>query len=78
MVKKLVEPLKGNHYHIYFDNYFSSVKLFEDLLDDQLYVCGTFRKDRKRIPEDIKSTKIGTILRALQHFCFTKPDTLSV
>ena len=30
-VKKLVEPLAGGHYHIYFDNYFSSVKLLEDL-----------------------------------------------
>ena len=59
VVKKLVEPLAGDHYHIYFDNYFSSVKLFEDLLDDGLYACGTFRRDRKGIPEDIKCTKLG-------------------
>ena len=59
VVKKLVEPLAGDHYHIYFDNYFLSVKLFEDLLDDGLYACGTFRRDRQGIPEDIKCTKLG-------------------
>ena len=37
-------------YDIYFDNCFTSVKLLEDLLDDGLYACGTFRRDRNGIP----------------------------
>ena len=60
VVKNLVQPLAGGHYHIYFDNYFSSVKLFEDLLQDGTYACGTYRRDRRGIPENIKCTKPGT------------------
>ena len=32
VAKKLVELLTGHYHHVYFDNYFSSVKLFEHLL----------------------------------------------
>ena len=59
VVRKLSEPLAGGNYHLYFDNFFSSVQLFETLLDDGLYACGTFRKDRKRVPHEIASTKLG-------------------
>ena len=48
VVRKLSQPLAGGNYHLYFDNFFSTVDLFETLLDDGLYACGTFRKDRKR------------------------------
>ena len=46
-------------YHPYFDNFFSTVDLFETLLDDGLYACGTFQKDRKRVPKEIASTTQG-------------------
>ena len=59
VVKKLAEPLAGRNYHIFFDNFFSTVKLFDDLLEDDIYACGTFRKDRKGIPQDIKDVKLG-------------------
>ena len=58
-MKKLAEPLTGGNYHIFFDNFFSTVKLFDDLLEDDIYACGTFRKDRKGIPKDIKDVKLG-------------------
>ena len=61
VVKKLAQPLTRGHYHVFFDNYFSSVKLFEDLLDKGLYACGTFRKDRKGVPDDIKDVKLGKL-----------------
>lgn len=59
VVKKLSRPLVGGKYHLYFDNFFSSVKLFEDLLDDDLYACGTFRRDRKHIPAAVQQLKLG-------------------
>ena len=34
VVKKLSHALIGGNYHVYFDNFFSSVKLFEELLVD--------------------------------------------
>ena len=37
VVKRLVHPLAGGNYHVYFDNYFSTVKLFEDLLESGVY-----------------------------------------
>lgn len=30
VVKKLAQPLAGGNYHIFFDNFFSTVKLFND------------------------------------------------
>ena len=59
VVKKLVQPLSGGYYHVFFDNYFSSVHLFEELLESGVYACGTFRKDRKGVPRDIKEMKLG-------------------
>ena len=55
VIKKLTRKIGHNH-HIYCDNYFTSVPLFEELLeDDSTYACGTFRRDRKGIPQDIKN-----------------------
>ena len=61
VVKKLSRALIGGNYHVYFDNFFSSVKLFEELLVDGIYACGTFRADRKGIPKAIKDTKLGEL-----------------
>ena len=61
LVKKLSRPLVGGNYHLYFDNFFSSVSLFEDLVEDGLYTCGTFRKDWKGLPLAVKKTKLGMI-----------------
>ena len=59
VVKKLSRPLVGGRYHLYFDNFFSSLELFDDLLEDDLYACGTFRRDRKGIPASIKEANKG-------------------
>ena len=42
IVKKLAAPLAGGNYHIFFDNFFSTVNWFDDLLEDGMYACGTF------------------------------------
>ena len=59
VVKKLSRTLVGKRYHLYFDNFFSSVSLFDDLLEDELYACGTFRKDRRGLPQAIVKTTLG-------------------
>lgn len=61
VVKKLSRSLVGGNYHLYFDNFFSSVPLFDDLLEDGLYACGTFRKDRRGLPLTVKNTKLGML-----------------
>ena len=59
VVRKLSRPLEGGRYHIYFDNFFSTLDLFDGLLEDGLYACGTFRKDRKGIPADVSGVCAG-------------------
>ena len=59
VVKKLSRMLVGKRYHLYSDNFLSSVSLMEDLLKDELYACGTFRKDRRGLPQAIVKTTLG-------------------
>ena len=50
--------LKGRNHHVFFDNFFTSEKLLEDLLSDGIYACGTARKDRKGFPPTLKAVKL--------------------
>ena len=59
VVKTLSRELVGGNYVLYFDNYFSSPRLFLDLFEDHIYACGTYQWWRKEIPEDIKQVKSG-------------------
>lgn len=43
VVKTLASDFKGKYHHVLFDNYFTTLKLLEDLEDD-IYSCGTARK----------------------------------
>jgi hypothetical protein len=52
-VLQLAESIKGNHHHLYFDNYFSSTSLLSKLLEDSTYACGTIRTNRKQYPTEI-------------------------
>ena len=58
VVLKLSHQLSGGNYHLYFNNYFTSVKLLQTLEKDNIFACGTFRKDRKGIPLVVKNTKL--------------------
>lgn len=53
VVKDLTNDLIGKGYEIYFDNFFNSVSLMKDLLKCKIYACGTLRKGRKGIPQDL-------------------------
>ena len=58
VVKTLTSDLKGKHHHVYFDNYFTSLGLLEDLEKDKIYACGTARKDRKGFPDLLKKVNL--------------------
>ena len=59
VVEKLSSPLVGGHYHLFFDNFFSSLPLLDSLLSNGLYACATFRRDRRGVPRDLSSIKLG-------------------
>ena len=42
--------------HLYFDNFFSSVNLLEDLLAMNVYVCATIKKNHAQLPQMIKTS----------------------
>lgn len=59
VVKNLTTPLRGKYHNVYFDNFFSSVQLLEDLEKDGLYACGIVRSDRKGFPPPLKKVKLS-------------------
>ena len=57
VVKTMVEPLYGKGYYVFYDNFFSSVSLARDLLDNKVYTIGTTRVNRKNWPNCLKALK---------------------
>lgn len=53
VVWDLTRILSNKKHHVYMDNYFSSPQLFQDLLDDGLYACGTCRLNRRGWPDQL-------------------------
>ncbi|XP_050413604.2 piggyBac transposable element-derived protein 4-like [Patella vulgata] len=51
------EYLLRNH-HVYIDNFFSSVQLASDLQQADTYVCGTVRKNRRVLPNNIDQVRL--------------------
>ena len=58
VVKNLTRLLKGKNHHVFFDNFFTSEKLLEDLLEDDIMACGTARKDHTGFPMALKNAKL--------------------
>ena len=50
VVKDLVYMLKDTGTNVTMDNFFTSIKLSKDLLDNGLSILGTIRKNKKEIP----------------------------
>ena len=57
VVLKLTEKLRGKHNHVYFDNYFNSVELQENLLENGLFGCGTVKSILKFLPPQMSNKK---------------------
>ena len=66
VVKQLTQTLQGKHYQIFCDNFFSSCTLFDGLLQQGLYACGTTRITRQGYPTTLKGI---TVERGKQVFC---------
>ena len=58
VVKELTAPLQHKFHHVYCDNFFTSVQLFEDLEEVGLYACGTARSDRSGFPPSLKKIEL--------------------
>ena len=54
VVKTLTKGLEKKNHHVFFDNFFTGVKLLEDLREDGILGCGTVQCDRKGLPPDLK------------------------
>ena len=46
VVMILISTFYNKNYHVYFDNFFASPKLMEDLLSEGTYACSTVRMDK--------------------------------
>ena len=46
VVMELMNPFLNKNHHVYFDNFFSSPKLLEDLQNEGTYACSTVRAGR--------------------------------
>ena len=53
----LVRDLHGENYQIFCDNFFTSVRLAEDLLSNNLYLCGTTHSNQTDFPANLKPNK---------------------
>ena len=58
IVKDLTRDIWGQNHHVYCDNYFTTVPLFEELLDNSTYACGTIRANRKGLPPFVVQGKL--------------------
>ena len=58
VVKTLTSDLKHKYHDVYFDNFFTSVQLLEQLEEDEIYSCGTARKDRRGFPPALKAVRL--------------------
>ena len=58
VVKDLVEPIYGLNHIVYMDNFFSSVPLYTHLLSQGTYACGTFRRGRCGVPDEVSKAKL--------------------
>jgi len=65
VVLQLMEGRFNKGHHIYTDNYYTSVHLARELLDQKTHLCGTVRTNRKEMPSLVCETalKSGEMIR---------------
>ena len=57
VVMELSEMYQYQRRHLYFDNFFSSIKLLRDLEQRQTYACATVRSNRAGLPLVVKQPR---------------------
>ena len=68
-MKTLTRGLEKKNHHVFFDNFFTSVNLLEDLEKDGIYGCGTVRRDRKSLPSALKNPGLKKRYCQYVHAC---------
>ena len=58
IVVNLMEHLLGKGYQLYLDNWYTSEAIFRYLLQNNTVAAGTVKKNRMKLPETFKSTKL--------------------
>ena len=61
VVYNLTKDLQGKNSHAFYDNYFTGVKLADDLLVQKIYTCRTIKINRIGCPVELKGLKIRII-----------------
>ena len=59
VVFDLIKDYLHKGYRIFFDNFYTSVQLVEDLEKQDKFSCGTVRADRNKLPSDFSSVKLA-------------------
>ena len=57
VVQQLVVPYLYQGYYLFTDNFYTSTTLTQGIYIDEVYCTGTFRIDRKDVPEEVKNLK---------------------
>ena len=57
VVMKLMDPYFHQGYHLYVDNFYTSVSLFKDLFAKDVRATGTIRDNRRDFPDNLKNSK---------------------
>ena len=68
VVKTLTNHLRGKFHLIFFNNFFTSLKLLEDLEVDGLHGCGTVRKHRIGFPPTLKTLKLTSRYNTFKYY----------
>lgn len=58
VVMKLMQPLLNQGYHLFIHNFYTSVKLLNDIFVNGPPACGTITENRKGFPESLKYGKV--------------------
>ena len=59
VVLQLLEGFEGKNFYVFMDNWFTSIKLFLELLARDIRACGTLRSDRRGFPRCLKDVKLS-------------------
>ena len=54
---------------VFMDNFISGISLFQELLREKIYCCGTLRKNRKGFPQSLKTVKLKEQGESKQRGC---------
>jgi len=58
VVYNLTKDLQGKKCHAFYDNYFTGVKLADDLLVQKIYTCRTIKINRIGFPVELEGLKM--------------------